>query len=130
MMSPMRMMAVFLSLAVSALASANAAEPRFHPAPGATPVIGRYVVTLADSVAGDLVESSVQGMAMTYSGQLQSRLSANVRQFAITMEPARARALRPDPRVRAPVEVPHTDEARAAASSATASRAGLYRPCL
>jgi hypothetical protein len=55
------MIAVFLSLAVSALATANAAEPRFHPAPGMTPVIGRYVVTLADSVAEELVRSSVRG---------------------------------------------------------------------
>ncbi len=126
-MSPMRMMAVFLSLAVSALASANAAEPRFHPAPGATPVIGRYVVTLADSVAGDLVGSSVQGMAMTYSGQLEPRPSANVRQFAITMEPARARTLSADPRVREVVEVPQSDEAGPAASSAAPSRADLSR---
>jgi hypothetical protein len=100
-------MAVFLSLAVGALASADAGEPRFHPAPGAMLVIGRYVVTLADSVAEDLVESSVRGMAMTYSGQLEPRPSANVRQFAITMEPARARTLSADPRVREVVEVPH-----------------------
>jgi len=64
MMNPVRMIAVILSLAVSALSAANAAEPRFHPAPGATPVIGRYVVTLADSVAEDLVESTVKGMAI------------------------------------------------------------------
>src|SRR5258706_14803925 len=127
MMSPMRMMAVFLSLAVSALATANAAEPWFHPAPGAMPVIGRYVVTLADSVAEDLVESSVQGMAMTYSGQLEPRPSANVRQFAITMEPARARTLSADPRVREVVEIPQPDEAGSAASPTAPSRADLSR---
>jgi hypothetical protein len=61
MMSLVQMIAVFLSLAVSALALANASEPRFHPAPGAMPVIGSYVVTLADSMAEDLLESSVRG---------------------------------------------------------------------
>jgi RHS repeat-associated protein len=127
MMSPVRMMAVFLSLAVGALASANAAEPRFHPAPGAMPVIGRYMVTLADSVAEDLVESSVQGMAMTYSGRLEPRPSANVRQFAMTMEPARARTLSADPRVREVVEVPQSDEAGSAASPTAPSRADLSR---
>ena len=127
MMSPVRMIAVILSLVASALATANAAEPRFHPVPGAMPVIGRYVVTLADSVAEDLVESSVRGMAMTYSGQLEPRPSANARQFAITMEPARARTLSADPRVREVVEVPQSDEAGSAASSTAPSRADLSR---
>ena len=91
------------------------------------PVIGRYVVTLADSVAEDLIESSVRGMAMSYSGQLEPPPSSNVRQFAISMAPARARTLSTDPRVREVVEIPQSDEAGSATapSHADLSRHGL-----
>jgi RHS repeat-associated protein len=116
-------LAVFAVLATPA----NGAELKFLAASGQEPVIARYVVTLADSVAEDLVESSVRGMAMTYSGRLEPRPSANVRQFAITMEPARARTLSADPRVREVVEVPQSDEAGPATSSTAPSHADLSR---
>jgi len=106
MIRTLRMIAVFLSVIASAVTAANAGEPRFHPAPGAMPVIGRYVVTLADSVADDLIESSVKGLAMTYSAQLEPQHSPNVRQFTVTMALARARTLSADPRVREVVEIP------------------------
>ena len=126
MIRTVRMIAVSLSVAVSAIGAASADSPRFHPAPGTMPVIGRYVVTLADSVAEELTESSVRGMAMSYGGQLEPSPSSNLRQFAISMAPARARTLSADPRVREVAEIPQSDESGSGAPSVP-SRADLSR---
>jgi hypothetical protein len=93
-------LALFLSLASGAFASAGAANLTFHAAPGQEPVTGRYVVTLDSSVAADAAIAASEALARSYCGQLDQHASSYIRQFAIAMLPANARALSADPRVR------------------------------
>ncbi|MGA8808308.1 MAG: RHS repeat-associated core domain-containing protein [Thermoanaerobaculia bacterium] len=108
-------------------ASANGAELKFHPAPGAPPVVGRYLVTLDPSVPADLAHALAEALARAYVGQLEPFASSDVRQFAIAMLPARARSLSADSRVLNVVEIPHPDDALAPPPSPSSATAGLAR---
>jgi RHS repeat-associated protein len=110
-----RTIAVFLSLAMNALAAAHGADLKFRAASGPEPVIGRYVVTLDASVAEQLARVSAESLAHAYGGQLELYSSSDVRQFAIAMLPSRARTLSADPRVRQVVEIAQSDPTTTAA---------------
>jgi RHS repeat-associated protein len=110
-----RTFVVFLSLVVSCVTAANGAQPKFHPAPGAEPVIGRYVVTLDASVAEQLARVSAESLAHAYGGQIELYSSSDVRQFAIAMLPSRARTLSADARVREVVGIAQSDPTTTAA---------------
>jgi RHS repeat-associated protein len=110
-----RVAAVFLLLTVSAAGAVSAASPKFRPAPGVPPVIGRYVVTLDASVAEQLARVSAESLAHAYGGQLEPYSDSDVRQFAIAMLPSRARTLSADPRVREVVEIAQSDPTATAA---------------
>jgi RHS repeat-associated protein len=124
-----RTIAVFLSLAMNAAAATHGADLKFRAVAGPEPVIGHYVVTLADSVAADLLEASAEALAEAYLGQLEPYRSAHARQFAIAMLPPRARALSADPRVREVVEIAQADDAEAPPppSAVLSSSSGLAR---
>jgi RHS repeat-associated core domain len=123
---------VIIALAVAAYAiAANAADLKFHSAPGRDPVVGRYLVTLDASVAADIAGASAEALARAYGGQLDLYTTSDVRQFAIAMLPARARTLSADPRVREVVEIaqPEADAlAPPRPSAAAPTTAGLSRP--
>jgi RHS repeat-associated protein len=104
-----------LSLVLMGISTANAAQPKFHAAIGAEPVIGRYIVTLDSSVAEQLARVSAESLAHAYGGQLELYSSSDVRQFAIVLLPSRARTLSADPRVREVVEIAQSDPMTTAA---------------
>jgi RHS repeat-associated protein len=120
-----RTIAVFLSLAMNAVAVAHGADFKFRAVPGPEPVVGHYVVTLADSVAQESVDTSAEALAQAYVGQREPYRSSPVRQFAITMLPSRARTLSSDPRVREVVEIAQSDDAEVPRPSTSPS--GLAR---
>ncbi len=79
---------VFVSVATAA-----ASELKFRPLPGEEPVIGRYLVTLSDSVAADTAASSAEALARSCGGQLEPYASSNAPQSSVAMLPSRARPL-------------------------------------
>ena len=116
-MSRNRIVILFLSLILGIVTIAEGAE-KYRPAPGAEPVIGRYLVTLDSSVAAGAVDISAQSLAHGYGGQLELYAASDGRTFAVTMLPSRARSLSADPRVREVVEVPQQDSREAAPAAA------------
>jgi RHS repeat-associated protein len=121
------MMAVMAAAFVVVTAFANGPEPKFHPAPGIAPVVGRYLVTLDPSVTADVAHASAEALAQAYVGQLEPYASPDIRQFAIAMLPPRARALSADSRVREVVEIAHPDDALAPPPPPSSATAGLTR---
>jgi RHS repeat-associated protein len=120
-----RMLFLCLSLALSTIAEGS--NLKFRAAPGPEPVVGRYLVTLDASVAEDRAGALPEALARAYDGQLEPYASADVRQFAITMLPARARTLSADPRVREVVEIAQPDQTMAVPPSPSSATAGLAR---
>jgi hypothetical protein len=123
----LRMLTAALSF-VYAIA-AHAESPKFHAAPGLEPVIGRYLITLDVTVAPELAATSAEALARAYNGQLEPFAGSDVRQFAVSMLPARARALSGDPRVHEITEIVQSDSAlRPPPSNSSASLNGRLTP--
>jgi RHS repeat-associated protein len=126
MKQPSRTFLLCLFLTLIAAAAANGAGPKFHTASSTEPVIGRYLVTLDASADLNTAAATAAALARAYAGQLEPFASSDVRQFAITMLPARARTLSADPRVRDVVEIAQLDQTAVPPSPSTAA-AGLAR---
>jgi RHS repeat-associated protein len=127
MSKELRTIAVYLSLTIGALAVANGADLKFRAALGAEPVVARYLVTLDASVAAERAGASAEALARAYLGQLEPFASSDVRQFAITMLPGRARILSADPRVREVVEIAAPDQATAVPPAPSSAAGSLTR---
>jgi RHS repeat-associated protein len=109
--------------------AAHAGSPKFHAAPGLEPVVGRYLVTLDVTVAPELAATSAEALARAYNGQLEPFAGSDLRQFAVSMLPARARALSADPRVREITEIVQSDSAlRPPPSNSSARLNGRLTP--
>ncbi|HEX8153119.1 MAG TPA: RHS repeat-associated core domain-containing protein [Thermoanaerobaculia bacterium] len=78
--------------------TAFAAPEKYHPAAGPEAAVGRYLVTLGELAAGDLVALSTR-LAAQYGGRVEPYAEDGFRGFLISMTPARARLLSDDPRV-------------------------------
>jgi RHS repeat-associated protein len=91
-----------------------ATGPKFQPSGSGDPGIGRYLVTLSDDASEDAAAMKKE-LATLYGARLEADVSSDVRQFTVTMMPARARLLSADPRVNGVAEVPLTAEAPPAA---------------
>jgi RHS repeat-associated protein len=68
------------------------------------PAPGRYVVTLANGTGAEAVAAMKHDLATVYRARIES--SADVRQFTVTMLPARAKLLSADPQIIEVVETP------------------------
>jgi RHS repeat-associated protein len=126
MKQPNRTFLLCLFLTLIATAAANGAAPKFRTASGPEPVVGRYLVTLDSSADSDTAAATAEALARAYAGHLEPFASSDVRQFAITMLPARARTLSADPRVREVIEIAQPDQTAVPPSPSTAA-AGLAR---
>jgi RHS repeat-associated protein len=114
---------LFLSLlfTFNALALANGDGAKFAAARGPEPVIGHYLVTLVSSVNSELSAATAEALARAYEGQREPFASSDVRQFAITMLPGRARTLSSDPRVLEVVEIAQPDQTAVPPPSSSAA---------
>jgi len=103
---------VLLFFDLGALCAATG--PKFQPSGSGDQGIGRYLVTLSDDASEDAAAMKKE-LATLYGARLDISASSDVRQFTVTMMPARARLLSADPRVNGVAEVPLTAEAPPAA---------------
>jgi RHS repeat-associated protein len=117
---------VYVLLLVDVVTISAAAGPKFQPFGPGDPGIGRYLVTLADDPSEDIAAMK-RDLALLYGARLEADGYSGVRQFTVTMIPARARLLSADPRVIAVADVPMTPEAPPV-DPASVSPAGRFTP--
>jgi RHS repeat-associated protein len=106
MMTIKRLASLVFAIIVSVTALEAATPSKFRPAAASEPEIGRYVITVTD--ATDDIAAMKQQVTVLYDASIEADPSAGVRQFAVTMTPARARLLSADPRVVEVAEVRET----------------------
>jgi YD repeat-containing protein len=105
-----RIILLVYAVLVSGVATLGAAtRPKFQPSGSGDAGIGHYVVMLTEGAEDSAALR--QELALLYGARLEANASSDMRQFVVTMLPARAQLLSADPRVSEVAEVSLTTTA-------------------